>query len=149
MGGFIAGKKILIDYYNLKARQRLFSIALTIPDTAAALEAVKILEASEELVTKLWDNTTYLREQLKKLGFDTGHSESPITPVMLGDEDTTRMFSTRLFELDIFATPIVFPMVAKGLARIRLIPSASHSREDLNVALNAFEKVGKELGILH
>lgn len=148
MGGFIAGKKILIDYYNLRARQRLFSIALTIPDTAAALEAVKILEASEEVVKKLWDNTTYLREELKKLGFDTGHSQSPITPVMLVDEEIARQFSARLFELDIFATPIVFPMVPKGKARIRLIPSAAHSREDINIALQAFEKVGRELGVL-
>lgn len=148
MGGFIAGKKSLIDFYNQKARQRLFSIALTIPDTAAALEAITILEESDELVRKLWDNTNYLRSELQVLGFDTGNSESPITPVMLGDEDIARQFSAKLFEHDVFATPIIFPMVAKGKARIRIIPSASHSREDLDFALKAFATVGRELGVI-
>jgi glycine C-acetyltransferase len=148
IGGFIAGKKTLIDYYNLKARQRLFSIALTIPDTAAALEAINILLESDELVKKLWDNTYYLRQEFKKLGFDTGHPESPITPVMLGDEDLAKNFSVKLFEKNVFASPIVFPMVAKGKARVRVIPSAAHSRKDLDFGINAFEKVAKELGVL-
>jgi glycine C-acetyltransferase len=148
MGGFIAGKKALIDFYNQKARQRLFSVALTIPDTAAALEAVNILQESDEVVKKLWDNTNYLRAELKKLGFDTGNSQSPITPVMLGSEELARTFSTKLFEEDVFATPIVFPMVAKGKARIRVIPSAAHSKEDLDRGIAAFAKVAKELGVL-
>ena len=148
IGGFIAGRKTLINYYNLKARQRLFSIALTIPDTAASLEAINILLESDELVKKLWDNTNYLKEGFKKLGFDTGHPESPITPVMLGDEEVAKEFSKKLFEENVFATPIVFPMVPKGTARIRVIPSAAHSREDLDFGLEAFEKVGKELGVL-
>jgi glycine C-acetyltransferase len=148
IGGFIAGKKTLIDFYNLKTRQRLFSIALTIPDTAAALEAVSILLESDELVTKLWDNAKYLREEFGKLGFDTGHSESPITPVMLGDEEVAKQFSAKLFEENVFATPIVFPMVAKGKARIRVIPSAAHSKEDLDLGIRAFEKVAKELKVL-
>jgi len=148
IGGFIAGKKTLIDYYNLKARQRLFSIALTIPDTAASLEAVNILLESDELVKKLWDNTKYLREKFGKLGFDTGHPESPITPVMLGDEELAKTFSAKLFEENVFATPIIFPMVAKGKARIRVIPSAAHSKEDLDLGIRAFEKVAKELKVL-
>ena len=148
IGGFIAGRKTLINYYNLKARQRLFSIALTIPDTAASLEAINILLESDELVKKLWDNTSYLKEGFKKLGFDTGHPQSPITPVMLGDEEVAKKFSAKLFEENVFATPIVFPMVPKGTARIRVIPSAAHSREDLDFGLKAFEKVGKDLGVL-
>jgi glycine C-acetyltransferase len=148
IGGFIAGKKTLIDYYNLKARQRLFSIALTIPDTAACLEAINILQESEALVKKLWDNTKYLRAEFKKLGFDTGHPDSPITPVMLGDEELAKQFSAKLFEENVFATPIVFPMVAKGKARIRVIPSAAHSKEDLDLGIRAFAKVAKELKVL-
>ncbi len=148
MGGFITGKKILIDFYKQKARQFLFSNALTIPDTAALLEGVKILEESDDLVQKLWDNAKYLKEEFKRLGFDTGHSETPITPVMLPDENIAREFSAKLFEEDVFATPIVFPMVAKDKARIRVIPSAAHSREDLDFGIKAFEKVGKVLGVL-
>ncbi len=147
LGGFIAGNKALISFYKLKARQRLFSIALSIPDTAAALEGIKILQNSEELVDKLWDNVNYLRAEFKKLGFDTGKTETPITPVMIGDEDKAKEFSVRLFELDVFATPIVFPMVPKGTARIRVIPSAAHSREDLDKGIEAFKKVKVELGI--
>lgn len=148
IGGFIAGKKPLIDFYNQKARQRLFSIALTVPDAAAALEAVNILQGSDDLVVKLWDNTRYLRKELQKLGFDTGKSQSPITPVMLPSEDVAREFSTKLFEEDVFATPIVFPMVPKGKARIRVIPSAAHDKKDLDFGIAAFAKIGRELGVL-
>ncbi len=148
IGGFIAGKKILIDFFNQKARQRLFSIALTIPDTAAALEAVKILQESDAVVKKLWENVNYIKSEFKKLGFDIGNSQTPITPVMLGDEGIAKKFSIRLFEEGVFATPIVFPMVPKGKARIRVIPSASHSKEDLDFGIKAFEKVAKELKIL-
>lgn len=148
MGGFIAGKKSLISFYNMKARQRLFSIALTIPDTAAALEAIKILQESDAVVKKLWDNTEYLRTELKKAGFDTGNSQTPITPVMLGDEEVAKEFSAKLFEHDVFATPIIFPMVPKRAARIRVIPSAAHSRDDLDKGIKAFVVVGRELGVL-
>lgn len=148
MGGFITGKKVLIDFYKQKARQFLFSIALTIPDTAAVLEGVKILEESDELVKKLWDNANYLKAEFKHLGFDTGHSETPITPVMLPEEELAKNFSAKLFDENVFATPIVFPMVAKGKARIRVIPSAAHSKEDLDLGISAFEKVAKELKVL-
>ena len=147
MGGFIAGSKTLVGYYNLKARQRLFSIALTIPDTAAALRAIQILQESDEPVKKLWENVNYIKAEFKKLGFDTGHSESPITPVMIGDEEKAREFSAKLFELNVFATPIVFPMVPKGTARIRVIPSAAHSKQDLDKAVAAFKKVKEELKV--
>lgn len=148
MGGFITGRKSLVSFYKQKARQFLFSNALTIPDTAALLEAIKILEESDELNRKLWDNTKYIKEGFQKLGFDTGHSETPITPVMIGDEEKAREFSIKLFEQDVFATPIVFPMVPRGKARIRVIPSASHSKEDLNTGLSAFEKISKEMKLV-
>ncbi len=148
MGGFITGRKELIMYYKQKARQFLFSNALTIPDTAAALEGFKILTESDTPVKKLWENANYLKDSLKKLGFDTGKSQTPITPVMLGDETLAMTFSMRLFENDIFATPIFFPMVAKGKARIRLIPSAAHSRDDLDKAIFAIAAIGKELNII-
>jgi glycine C-acetyltransferase len=147
IGGFIAGKKILIDFYKQKARQRLFSIAPTIPDAAAALAAVRILQDSDAPVKKLWENTQYLRTELEKLGFDTGNSQSPITPVMLPSEDVAVEFSAKLFEEDVFATPIVFPMVPKGKARIRVIPSAAHEKKDLDFGIAAFGKIGKELKI--
>jgi glycine C-acetyltransferase len=148
LGGFIAGRQALIDFYMQKARQRLFSIALTIPDTAAALEAVNILQESDEVVKKLWDNREYLKSGFQKLGFDTGNSETPIIPVMLGDEEIAKQFSAKLFENGVFATPIIFPMVAKGKARIRVIPSAAHSKEDMDFGIKMFEKVGTELGVL-
>lgn len=148
MGGFITGKKVLIDFYKQKARQFLFSNALTIADTAAILAGVKILEESDDLVKKLWENGSYLKSEFKKAGFDIGESETPITPLMLGDEEVARSFSLKLFEEGIFATPIVFPMVAKGKARIRVIPSASHSKEDLDFGIKVMSNVGKELGII-
>ena len=148
IGGFITGKKSLIDFYKQKARQFLFSSALTIPDTAALLEGVKILESSDELVKKLWKNTNYIKSEFKKLGFDIGQSVTPITPVMLGEENLAASFSAKLFENGVFATPIKFPMVAKGRARIRVIPSASHSKEDLDFGIKAFRKVARELKVL-
>lgn len=148
VGGFITGKKSLIDFYKQKARQFLFSNALTIADTAAILEGVKILEESDELVKKLWDNTNYLKAELKRLGFDTGNSQTPITPVMMGDEVLAKQFSDRLFELGVFASPIVHPMVGKGKARIRIIPSASHSKKDIDFGIEMFEQVGKELRLI-
>ena len=145
MGGFIAAKQPLIDHYLMHARQRLMSIALTIPDTAALLEAVTMLGESERLVQKLWWNVHYLRKGFVDLGFDIGHSETPIIPVMLGDEDLARAFSARLFEEGVFASPIVFPMVARGQARVRVIVSASFSQDDCDAGLAAFKRVAAEL----
>jgi glycine C-acetyltransferase len=145
-GGFIAAKAPLIDHFMMHARQRLMSIALTIPDTAALLEAVTMLGESEHRVQKLWHNVHYLRKGFTELGFDIGHSETPIIPVMLGDEAKAKAFSTRLFEEGVFASPIVFPMVAKGKARVRVIVSASFSQADCEKGLAAFKKVKSELG---
>jgi len=147
MGGFIAAKQPLVDLYLMQARQRLFSIALTIPDTAALLEAVTMLGESEQLVDKLWVNVDYLKRGFADLGFDIGNSETPIIPVMLGDEDLARAFSARLFEEGVFASPICFPMVPKGTARVRVIVSASFSQTDCDAGLAAFQKVGAELGL--
>lgn len=141
MGGFIAAKQPLVDHYLMNARQRLMSIALTIPDTAALLEAVKMLGESERLVDKLWWNVDYLRKGFTDLGFDIGHSETPIIPVMIGDEEVAKAFSAKLFEEGVFASPIVFPMVPKGTARVRVIVSASFSKDDCDAGLAAFKKV--------
>ena len=148
MGGFITGSSEIISFYRQKARQFLFSNGLSVPDTAALIESVKILEESDDRVKKLWENGDYLRSKIKELGFDTGSSETPIVPVMLGEEDTAADFSTKLLENGVYATAIKFPMVPKGTARIRVMPSAAHSREDLDLGIAAFEKVGKELGVL-
>ena len=144
-GGFIAAKQPLIDAYLMGARQRMFSIALTIPDAAALVEAVDMLAESEDKVDKLWANVDYLNKGFKELGFDIGNSETPIIPVMVGDEDLARAFSTRLFEEGVFASAICFPMVAKGTARVRVIVSATFSQEDCDAGLAAFKKVRAEL----
>ncbi len=148
MGGVIAGKKQVIDYLRTKARQFLFSTGISIPDAAALIEVVNIMEESDERVKKLWENGSYLKSEFKKAGFDTGVSETPITPVMIGDETKSIEFSKALFTEGVFATPIKFPMVAMGRARIRVMPSAAHSREDLDVGIAAFVKVGKKMGII-
>lgn len=148
MGGFITGKNILIEYYRQKARQFLFSTGISIPDTAALIEAVVMLEESDELVKKLWENADYLKRKFRALGFDTGQSETPITPVMLGEENLAVEFSAKLLENDVFATPIKFPMVAKGKARIRVMPSAAHSKKDLDFGISVFHKVAKQLKVL-
>lgn len=148
MGGFITGRAELIEFYRQRARQFLFSNGLSIPDTAALIEAVKILEESDDRVKKLWENGDYLKSRLSEVGFDTGSSETPITPVMLGDENVSIEFSAKLLENGVFATPIKFPMVPKGTARIRVMPSATHSKEDLDQGIAVFERVGKELGVI-
>ncbi|MFZ5845592.1 MAG: glycine C-acetyltransferase [Patescibacteria group bacterium] len=149
LGGVIAGKYELIEYYRQKGRPYLFSTGLTVADTAAVIAGVKILSRSGARVKKLWDNAKYLRAGFKKLGFDTGRTETPITPVMLGEENLAKDFSKKLFIYGVFATPIKYPMVPLGRARIRVMPSASHSRTDLDYGLSAFAKVGKELGVLN
>jgi glycine C-acetyltransferase len=148
LGGCIAGNSKLIEYYKQKARPFSFSTGLSIPDTAALLESVKILSTSPSLVEKLWQNGNYLKKGFQKLGFDIGHSETPITPVMIGDEVTAKAFSQELFQLGVFATPIVFPMVAKGKARIRVMPSAAHTEKDLDFGLAQFAIAGKKLGLV-
>lgn len=148
LGGVIAGKKELIEYYRQKARPFAFSTGLTVPDTAALIAGIQLLTDSDALVKKVWANGAYLKKEFKKLGFNTGVSETPITPVMIGDENIAKTFSAKLFEHNVFATPIKFPMVALGKARIRVMPSASHTKKDLDFGISAFRTVGKELGII-
>ena len=148
MGGIAAGSAVLVDYLRQKARPNLFSSALTIPDVAANLAAVELLEASDDLVTRLWDNGRFLKRELAALGFDTGQSETPITPVILGEASDAKTFSARLFEAGIFATAIVFPTVPRGTARIRVMVSAAHSEEDLRFAVDTFASVGRDMGLL-
>ncbi len=148
VGGVIAGKKAIVDYIRQKARPFLFSSATTPADTAACLAAVDLLEESEELVKKLWANAEYFRTELQRLGFDTGRSQTPIVPVMLGDARLAKLFSRALFEEGVFAMSIGFPTVPKGMARIRVMNTAAHSRSDLNLGLAAFAQVGVDLGVI-
>jgi len=148
VGGVITGNRKLIDYLKTKARQYLFSTGLSIPDAGALIEVVEIMSKSEDLVKKLWENAKYLKIEFEKAGFEIGVSETPITPVMIGDEDKAVLFSTKLLEKGVFATPIKFPMVAVGKARIRVMPSASHSPKDLEEGVGVFVTVGRELGVI-
>jgi glycine C-acetyltransferase len=107
-----------------------------------------MMESHPEIVDKLWDNAKYFKEKLKGIGFDIGHSETPITPVILGDEKKTQEFSKRLIEEGIYAKPIVFPTVPLGTGRIRNMPTAAHTKEMLDKAVDVYEKVGKELGLI-
>ena len=148
VGGVIAGKQVVVDYIRQKARPNLFSSATTPADTAACLAAVDILERSTDLVDKLWANTEYLKKGMKELGFDTGETETPIVPVMLGDVALAKEFSAKLFEAGVFAMALGFPTVPQGMARIRVMNTAAHSKEDLDFGLSMFEKVGGELGVI-
>lgn len=148
VGGVIAGKKLIVDYIRQKARPFLFSSAVTPADTAACLAAVDILEASSELVDRLWSNADFFRESMREMGFDTGFSQTPIVPVMLGEAPLAKQFSRRLFEEGVFAMAIGFPTVARGKARIRVMNTAAHTREDLEQGLAAFGRVGRELGVI-
>ncbi len=147
VGGYVAGKKEIVEWLNQRGRPFLFSSALTAADTAACLAAVGILESSTERVDQLWDNARYFKKEMQRLGFDTGKSETPITPIMLGDEMLTRKFSQQLFENDVFAMGITYPTVAKGKARIRVMISAAHAREDLDRGVETFARVGRGLGV--
>jgi len=148
VGGYVAGSRELVEYLRQKARPFLFSSAMTPPDVAACIAAVDILSASTELVDRLWDNTRYFKGEMRKLGFDLGKSVTPITPVMLGDAKLAQTFSRRLFEEGIFAQAIGYPTVPHGKARIRVMLSATHTKEDLDFALEVFAKVGRELGVI-
>jgi glycine C-acetyltransferase len=148
VGGVIAGKKLIIDYIRQKARPLLFSSATTPADTAACLAAVDLLEESEDRVRQLWENAAYLRQGMQDLGFDTGHSQTPILPIMLGDAGLAKQFSRRLFEEGVFAMSIGFPTVPRGLARIRVMNTAAHTRADLDFGLEVFARVGREMAVI-
>ncbi|MEB7670537.1 glycine C-acetyltransferase [Staphylococcus equorum] len=148
VGGYVAGTQSLIDWLKVQSRPFLFSTSLAPGDTKAITESVKKLMASTELHDKLWDNGNYLKAGLKDLGFNIGNSETPITPVIIGDEKETQAFSSRLKDEGIYVKSIVFPTVPKGTGRVRNMPTAAHTKEMLDQALAAYEKVGKELGTI-
>jgi glycine C-acetyltransferase len=148
VGGVVAGSQVLVDWLKQRGRPFLFSSAMTVPDVAACIAAVDILAESTELVDRLWDNARYFKDAMQRLGFDIGHSQTPITPVMLGEELLAQRFSRRLYEEGVFGTAITFPTVQRGMARIRVMISAAHSRTDLDAGLQIFAAVGKELGVI-
>jgi glycine C-acetyltransferase len=148
VGGMVAGKKEIIEWLRQRGRPFLFSSAVTVPDAAACLAAVDLLEESTELVDRLWTNTKYFKEEMGKLGFDTGKSETPITPIMLGEAPLAQQFSREVFEEGVFAMAIGYPTVPQGKARIRVMISAAHDNDDLGKGLEAFAMVGKKLGVI-
>ena len=148
VGGYIAGAKRLTDYLMQKGRPFLFSSAVTAADVAACIAVVDTLNRSDELVKKLWSNTRFFQDRMKQLGFNIGITKTPITPVMIGDAKVAKEFSQKLFDDGIFAQSIGFPTVPPGKARIRAMFSATHSEEDLTLAINHFEKIGKTMKII-
>ena len=149
VGGGSAGNPVVVEWLRQRGRPFLFSSAMTVPDVAACLAAVDILEGSTELVDKLWENTRYFKTEVRGLGFDTGLSTTPITPIMLGEAPLAQQFSRELFEAGLFAMSIGFPTVPKGKARIRVMISAAHTREDLDKGLEIFAGVGRKLGVIN
>ncbi|MGD9604649.1 MAG: glycine C-acetyltransferase [Bacilli bacterium] len=148
VGGYVASKQIVKDWLLHRARTLLFSTALPPAAIGATIESVKMLMESEEYTKKLWDNARYFKQALANLGFDLGHSETPITPVMVGKESLTMELSRGLLAEGVFVSGIVFPTVPSGQGRLRVMLSASHTKENLDFAIKAFEKVGKQLGII-
>jgi glycine C-acetyltransferase len=148
VGGHVSGSRDLVNFAYNKSRTWLLSGSHPPAVVAACLAAVDVLESEPEHVQRLWENTRYFKRAMGDLGFDIGKSETPITPVMVGDSGKAKKLSARLFELGVFALPIVFPMVAQGKARIRTIMNAALVKDDLDFAIGAFEKAGKELEIL-
>jgi glycine C-acetyltransferase len=148
VGGVVAGNPLVVEWLHQRGRPFLFSSAMTAPDTAACIAAIDILEESTELVDKLWENARYFKEEMRRLGFDTGSSATPITPVMLGEAPLAQQFSRDLFENGVFAMAIGFPTVPRGKARIRVMISAAHQKEDLDRGLEAFARVGRSLGVI-
>ena len=148
LGGYVAGSKNLIEFLYHRARPFLFSTSHPPAVTAACLAALDILETEPQWIERLWDNTRFFKAGLETLGFNTGMSESPITPVIVGEAATAARMSDTLFERGVFAQSIGFPTVARDKARLRTIISATHTREDLQYALDTFAAVGRELGVI-
>jgi len=149
VGGVVAGNPLVVEWLRQRGRPFLFSSAMTVPDVAACLAALDILEGSTELVDRLWENTNYFKTEMQRLGFDTGKSETPITPVMLGEAPLAQKFSQELYEHNVFAMAIGFPTVPRGKARIRVMISASHDKDDLDQGLEAFALVGRKLNVIN
>ncbi|MGA8709963.1 MAG: aminotransferase class I/II-fold pyridoxal phosphate-dependent enzyme [Thermoplasmata archaeon] len=148
VGGHISGSADLVRFAYNKSRTWLLSGSAPPPVAAACLAAVDVLETEPEHVERLWTHTRRFKKEMGELGFDLGHSETPITPVMVGESRVAQQLSSRLFELGVFALPIVFPMVAKDKARIRTIMNAALSAEDVTTAVAAFQKAGRELSLI-
>jgi glycine C-acetyltransferase len=148
MGGVVAGSPVIVEWLRQRGRPFLFSSAMTVPDVAACIAALDLLENSTELVDRLWENARYFKAEMKTLGFDTGVSTTPITPVMLGEAPLAQQFSRELYEAGVFGMALGYPTVPQGKARIRVMISAAHSKADLDQGLAAFSKVGKKLGVI-
>lgn len=148
VGGVVAGNATVIDWLKQRGRPFLFSSAMTPPDVAACIAAIDILEESDEYVKRLWKNASYFKDEMENNGFDIGSSQTPITPIMLGEAPLAQEMSRDLFDHGIFATPIGYPTVPKGKARIRVMISAAHSKEDLDQGLEKFVATGKKLGVI-
>ena len=148
VGGVVAGSPSLADWLRQRGRPFLFSSAMTIADVAACLAAIDLLESSTELVDRLWENARFFKGEMRRLGFDTGRSTTPITPIMLGEAPLAQEFSRTLFEAGVFAMAIGYPTVPKGMARIRVMISAAHGHDDLEKGLELFAGVGRTLGVL-
>jgi glycine C-acetyltransferase len=149
LGGYVAGTRDFIEFLYHRARPFLFSTSHPPAVTAACIAALDVLETEPQWMERLWENTRFFKAGLAKLGFNTGKSESPITPVIVGEAPLAAQMSDRLFQQGVFAQSIGFPTVARGLARLRTIVTATHTQEDLQYALDTFGKVGKELGVIH
>ncbi len=148
LGGYVAGSRTLRDYLIHRARPFLFSTSHPPAVTAACSAAIDVLLEEPEIIDRLWENTKFFKEGLKKLGFDTGNSQTPITPVIVGEGAKAMALSDDLFEEGVYAQGIAYPTVPKDKARVRTIVTASHTREDLQQALDAFERAGKKVGVL-
>lgn len=148
VGGAVAGSASVVEWLRQRGRPFLFSSAVTAADTAACLAAIDLLEESTRLVDQLWANAEYFKKEMKSLGFDTGVSVTPITPIMLGEAPLAQQFSRELFEEGVFAMAIGFPTVPRGKARIRVMISAAHSQDDLDRGLEVFARVGRKLGVI-
>jgi glycine C-acetyltransferase len=148
VGGVAAGKPVIVDWLRQRARPFLFSSAMAVPDVAACLAAVDVLEENDELVRRLWENADFFKQQIRGMGFDTGSSTTPITPIMLGEAPLAQEFSRELFRAGVFAMAIGFPTVPRGKARLRVMISAAHSPDDLRQGLEAFATVGKRLKVI-
>ena len=148
VGGYVAGSQALIDWLKARSRPFLFSTALTPADTAAAIEAVALLQADASLPQQLWRNATYFKEKLQAMGFETGSTETPITPVIIGSESTAQAFSQRLYEKGVYVKAIVFPTVPLGTGRLRNMPLAVHTQAMLDQALASYEEVGREFQLI-
>ena len=148
LGGYVAGSIALREILTQRSRPFLFSTSHPPAVVAACREAIRVMQDEPELQERLWANTRRFKAELTRLGFDTGHSETPITPVMMGDPDTAGRFSDRLIEEGVFAQPVVFPTVAIDKSRLRTIMTAAHADEQLDIALAAFDRVGHELGLI-